>query len=334
MRTRMRFICGVVLFALLLSAGLACAAMEGTGERRVTLDLRNASVVDAFGIVFRDTGYSYTFTPNPTFVRLVTVNLSDVEFSKALDIICDAAGLTYKREGTVFKMTPKEGIATIGGAQVPVLGATWIKQLGEHLEASPRESVIAGGPVGVMAEGRGGVSVLPGPTIPEPPSSSGHLVDLVVQDMPLRQAIAQFSKASGADVVVHEAVSKDIRVSAKAYMVDAWWLLNAIVDQAGLRIYQETVYFSPEEYHAMAEEWVRVEQSGNEAKRPDLGRFIYNGDVTAMTKNMIYHIVPKIELKVTGPGVPGPRLEFRPLPTRPGGFLPLGEPPAPPAETK
>lgn len=332
MKGKTRLVWGAVLFAVLLSAGIAYAGTESTGERRVTADLRKADIHDALKLIFRDTGYSYTLSLGMMHPGPVTASLSNVEFTKALGLVCDAAGLIYKREGDAFVILPREEVAVIDGRRVPVLGATWIKQLGKHLEASPPESVIAGGPGALPHPVGGGAG-----QADLPPPAGRHTVDLVVRDLPIRETIAQFAKASGADVVVHDAVPKDIRVTAKAYLVDAWWLLKAIADQANLAIQIEPVLWSPEEEKALEEE----QKTGRPRPWPNIIGGIV--PITRDTKTFRYHLVPRVELKVTGPGVPGPGpsgpsvmrvppgLEFLPHPPS-GSFLPLGDPPAPSAE--
>lgn len=68
----------------------------------------------------------------------------------------------------------------------------------------------------------------------------------------------------------------------------------------------------------------------------DPSRFINSDWTRDVTKNVTFHIVPKIELQVTGTGVPGSTapvpFELKPhVPLKRGGRLvPLGEPPAPP----
>ena len=64
-------------------------------------------------------------------------------------------------------------------------------------------------------------------------------IDLVVNDVPFREAMAEIAKASDFEIVVHPAVPASIRVTAKMYQVPASQLINSLVEQGHLRLQRE-----------------------------------------------------------------------------------------------
>jgi hypothetical protein len=64
-------------------------------ERRITLELRDASLDDALRLVFKSTPYSYVLEPGIS--GTVTLTLNDVTFSQALRAILDMHDLNYRK---------------------------------------------------------------------------------------------------------------------------------------------------------------------------------------------------------------------------------------------
>jgi hypothetical protein len=279
---RMWWLPAVLAVAMLLSVAVAlCFAME---EKQVTLDLRDAAAEEALRMVFRDTPFSFTLSPEVEKGRKVTLSLNEVPFTVALRAIGSAADLEITAEPDnprVYVVKPRPTVS-VGGAPVPVVGAVTLGTGGagaddrvstsrtwSFIDATDTASLLA-----QAARSRGLIV---------PPAGPGEkLVDLDVKDVPMREAMAQLAKASGLEIVVHPAVSPQIKVTARAFAVPADWLLNTIVDQAHLTVVREAL---PEQPAA---------SPGAEAQQ-----FLH--------PRYRYHIVPPPEIRVTGaPEAPAP----------------------------
>jgi hypothetical protein len=106
--------------------------------------------------------------------------------------------------------------------------------------------------------------------------------------MPIREAMARLAEAADMEIVVHEAVPEDIRVTAKVYRVSGLRLLHEIVNQAGLTLVQEQfTEVTDEEGHVTRAPYRR----GDPVRRPGDRRYT------------IFHVVPKPELSVSGTGL-------------------------------
>ncbi len=95
-----------ILFAMLLVIPMAQAFGDGAlasapedAERRVTLDLKDTSILDALAVLLK--GINYTIGPmqNPP---IVTAVVKDVPFASALQVLLRAAGLTARKENGVY----------------------------------------------------------------------------------------------------------------------------------------------------------------------------------------------------------------------------------------
>ncbi|MFB3882007.1 MAG: secretin and TonB N-terminal domain-containing protein [Armatimonadota bacterium] len=106
---RARLVTLVLILAVALGAafapGRAAYAQEGE-ERLITLDLRDATLDDALKLIFKSTPYSYVLASDVT--GRVTLTLNNVTFAQALRAILDLQNLTYRREGNVYYITPKQ----------------------------------------------------------------------------------------------------------------------------------------------------------------------------------------------------------------------------------
>jgi type II secretory pathway component GspD/PulD (secretin) len=272
----------VLAVAVLLSVAVAPSfAME---EKQVTLDLRDSPVGDALRTVFRDTPFSFTLSPEVEKGRKVTLSLNGVPFTVALRAIGSAADLEITAEPDnprVYVVKPRPTVS-VGGAPVPVVGAVTLgigtagaddrvstSRTWSFIDATDTASLLA-----QAARSRGLIV---------PPAGPGEkLVDLDVKGASVREAMAQLAKASGLEIVVHPAVSPQIKVTARAFAVPADWLLNTIVDQAHLTVVREVL---PEQPAASPE--AKAQQFLHQRYR--------------------YHIVPPPEIRVTGaPEAPAP----------------------------
>jgi hypothetical protein len=287
---RMWWLSGLFVAAVLLSTAQAPSfAME---ERQVTLDVRDSPAEEALRLVFRDTPFSFTLSPEVEKGRKVTVSLNEVPFPVALRAIGNAANLEITAEPDnpwVYVVKPRP-MVTMGGAPVPVVGAVTLGPdgagAGEGTAAGRQWRWIAptNGPADtafLLAQAaRDWTGIVP------PAGPGEKLVDLDVKDAPIREAMAQLAKASDLEITVHPAVSPQIKVTARAFAVPADWLLNTIVSQAHLTVVKEAIPEQP------------ALPSPSE------------GVAMRVFPRYRYHIVPPPEVRVTGvPGAPAANAE-------------------------
>jgi len=291
--------------ALVAGSGFAGATPDSTGAnkapeattatsaltgKRVTVKLKDAQVVDVLMGLARDAGKSVAFRgdfPKPT----VTVSFRDVDIARAVAMVCDAARLTCEAvpEGWLISTAPA---VSVGGSSVPLLGAVSVSggtsgagsmasTFAEHLKAWDA----------ALKQARGQMSLpgAPGAYGAKPPDFQGddRLVDLDVKDVPLREAMAKLSEASGIEIVVHEAVPKEVKITARIYQMPLAEVLSLIVDQANLTY---TVAFAP----------------GPDAKKQHEAGLITERDSLERRDVATVHIVPRPELTVSlgGSSVP------------------------------
>jgi hypothetical protein len=112
-----------------------------------------------------------------------------------------------------------------------------------------------------------------------------RLTDLEVKDVPLRDALAQVSKAADIPIHVHESVPREIKVTATIYRMPVGDLLCLIVGQANLTYTVGRFPFLT-----------------STAVVPRKGAAVQKG--TAVHTVQIISVVPKSELRVSGPGIP------------------------------
>jgi len=97
----------------------------GQGEKRVTIELKDAPIADAFDQLFRAAGENFVLQPGPPMQQKLTMRLVDVPFEKALNFLCDLAGLKWERKEGVYFITPKMppvGVSITAGAPPMVFG--------------------------------------------------------------------------------------------------------------------------------------------------------------------------------------------------------------------
>ena len=80
-------------------------------EKRVSLDLQDAPVRQALGVLFQGTGLNFVL--DPTADQRVTLALRDVPFDEALQAVLKAAKLTAKLDGSIYNLSSVQ-------AEVPV----------------------------------------------------------------------------------------------------------------------------------------------------------------------------------------------------------------------
>jgi hypothetical protein len=228
----------------------------------------------------------------------ISMEFFDVKADDALKAVCRAAGLVAEEEdgALVIFQTP---FATVGGEKVPLVGAAPpIAGAGPPGFYSVLPEALA---YGLRVETpRGTVRTTTGTALSGPASFEGDskLVDLEVKDAPLREAFAALSKESGIKIVVDEAVSKEIKVTARVRKMALRELLDMLVNQANLTYAvgrDENVVLEP---YASIIANARKEVEAGEAPRAALERLLAEARFAPLI-----HIVPRPELKVSGPGL-------------------------------
>ena len=244
-------------------------AVAAVGGTRITIELKDAPVVDAIMQLIKDEPVSIAFRDIPEDLR-VTATIRDASPEEAVMLLCAAAGLEWEdvgRDGGVIRMPAS---VTVGGARVPVVGAMSVGS-----RVSPTVPLAIRGPVEApwISPDRAR------PTF----DGDDKLVDLEVKNAPIRDVMAKLSTASGFPIEVTEPVSDELKVTAKIYRMPIGDVLSMIVDQANLTY---TVSYGVNE---------------NAKRRYEAGLATIQEYESARGKPEI-HIVPKPELTVSGPG--------------------------------
>ena len=263
-------------------------------SQRVSLDVKEAALDDALRLLFKDTPYSYVLSPEIGRLALepLTISLKQVDLQTAVRVICDTYDLLYKKDGSIYYFFPRSDVVTIGGRTVPLLGTLQVPRSGAELDVS---SFAGPGEVSrsMIVTNSGEFPVGgPRPRFNLRASPRETPIDLQLENMPIRQAMAQLGKAADMEIVVHEAVPEDIRITAKVYRVSGFRLLHEIAAQAGLTVAQERVTeVTDKDGHV-----TRVGPQLDEAR-------LASGEWVRTREFSIYHVVPEPELTVSGPGV-------------------------------
>lgn len=89
-------------------------------EKRVTIELKDAPIAEAFDQLFRAAGENFIVEPSVPTERRLTMRLVDIPFEKALNFLCDLAGLKWEKKDGVYVVSQKAPphLALIPPAQV------------------------------------------------------------------------------------------------------------------------------------------------------------------------------------------------------------------------
>ena len=90
-------------FMMLCLIGAMVAAQ---GEKRVTIEVKEAPVAEAFDQLFRAAGENFVLMPGVPSEQRLTLRLVDVPFEKALSFLCDVAGLKWERKDGTYLISP------------------------------------------------------------------------------------------------------------------------------------------------------------------------------------------------------------------------------------
>ena len=254
--------------------GTATAPGRSAGDVKVSLEVKEASFADTFRLLFEGTDQSFVLHPAlHDRADRITITLKNVQLEHAVRAICKLYGLEYETDQAgLWVILPTFDVATVGGRDVPLIGAASV-DVGRYI--SVKEGPGGEGRVVTRVGRMMGSSERP-PL--QPFRGDEKLVDLHIEDAAIRQAIAELSKASGVEMVVHKAVPEDIKVTARVYKMRVGEVLCRLLAEANL------------DYSVDPMAGKLVEQTELEGAT---GRIA--GDVV--------HIVPRPELRVSGVGV-------------------------------
>jgi len=216
---------------------MPAARAEDTGERRVSLDLDGATLSDALTSLFKDTDQSFMLHPSLYGTGPVTVRLTNVPFEYALKGIVKMHGATYDQVDNLWYVFPDPDVASLGGVNVPVVGALQVP--GMLLDLETARSIVTkfsrSGPDPAGLQTRLLLSQLPYFDV---------LVDLEVKDAPLSEVAKKLSVekdgANRTEIIVHESVPSDVKVTARIYRMRRDEILQMLSDQANLDVSVET----------------------------------------------------------------------------------------------
>jgi hypothetical protein len=82
------------------------AMVAAQGEKRVTIEVKEAPVAEAFDQLFRAAGENFVLMPGVPSEQRLTLRLVDVPFEKALSFLCDVAGLKWERKDGTYLISP------------------------------------------------------------------------------------------------------------------------------------------------------------------------------------------------------------------------------------
>ena len=82
------------------------AMVAAQGEMRVTIEVKEATVAEAFDQLFRAVGENFVLMPGTPTEQRLTLRLVDVPFERALSFLCEVAGLKWERKDGTYLISP------------------------------------------------------------------------------------------------------------------------------------------------------------------------------------------------------------------------------------
>jgi len=223
---------------------LPCSGMvevPAESSKTITKDFKDVPIVDVLAEINAQLPEPGTiiFAPSVPKDLRVTLSLHNAKPVDAFVLAIRAAGLKAEDlpeggPGLILSLPPT---VSVGASRVPVVGAMPI--WGSSSTSEPFEPLFA-----LPSERGGAPATMPGVGISYRFSGGGAsrpgfpgddtLVDLEIQDAPIRDAATAITAASGIKIVVHDAVAEDIKVTARTYRMPLSEVLGLIVDKANL----------------------------------------------------------------------------------------------------
>lgn len=110
-----------ILALMLVASLLSFWFIWAQNEKRVTIELKDAPVVDAFDQLFRAAGENFILQPSVSKEQRLTMRLVDVPFEKALNFLCDLTGLKWEQKDGIYVINAKlpKSTKTMGGIVMP-----------------------------------------------------------------------------------------------------------------------------------------------------------------------------------------------------------------------
>jgi hypothetical protein len=93
-------------FVSVLAIALSLHGIWAQSEKRVTIELKDASITEAFDQLFKAAGENFVLMPGVPPEQRLTLRLVDVPFEKALSFLCDLAGLKWERKDGTYLISP------------------------------------------------------------------------------------------------------------------------------------------------------------------------------------------------------------------------------------
>jgi hypothetical protein len=272
-----------------MRAKRALVELRAMEAERVSFDVKDAALHVALTVLFEGTGQSLILDPTISEAdQSVTLSFNDVPLESAVKVICKLYNLDYETDGEgLWVIMPSSAVATIGGERVRVLGAAPAVAPTTRLQSG------RGGPYSVLRQ-PGGESILrvhysgnPPHEVREWPTDLARfglsdLVDLKVENAPLGEVAEKLGvKLDGVwrvQILVHEAVPKDIEVTAKVYRMRRDHLVLMLAEQADLDISIDSQR-TPESPHTRVYFVPRPEMrvSGTGDEMTIIGRYLQSG---------------------------------------------------------
>lgn len=111
----------------LLLCVLCVSVVYGDEQTKVSLNVTNVPVVEAFQNLFTGTGKSYLLAPTIPADQRITAVLQNISFTTALNVLCESAGLSWRQEDGVYVIAQRRAVlnspATVNLTQ-PNLGSS------------------------------------------------------------------------------------------------------------------------------------------------------------------------------------------------------------------
>jgi hypothetical protein len=284
----------LAMAVVLLGCIAYAATEESEGKKKVNLDFKDAPVTEVVTKLAQQADISLAIQDEMLKDRKVTVQIRNADPEEALQLVCAAARLRWDQVRPGMWLIYPQPTVTVGGAEVPILGAVGAPSSGDTptVYYRPLDAYIVGEGGSRRIIPRGGTGPAPNVSF----EGDKNLVDLSLHDVPLVAAMRALSEVSRVPIVVHESVPKEIKVTVKVYKMPLQEVVSRLVAQAGLT-YTVEERPAPEVEEALRE---RV-------KKGVMNDLEFERELRAAPRVATIHIVPKPELKVSGtrlaPGV-------------------------------
>ena len=93
-------------FVSVLAIALSLHGIWAQSEKRVTIELKDAPITEAFDQLFKAAGENFVLLPGVPPEQRLTLRLVGVPFEKALSFLCDVAGLKWERKDGTYLISP------------------------------------------------------------------------------------------------------------------------------------------------------------------------------------------------------------------------------------